>query len=47
MINRLQLSMSVVIKGEIVDINVRLKQLMRQRFSRTLLGIALNFQRPG
>ena len=30
MINRPQLSMSVVIKGEIVDVNVRLKQLMRQ-----------------
>ena len=47
MTNTLQLSMSIVaMEGEIVDVNMRLKQVMRQRFSRTSSGIALNFQRP-
>ena len=32
---------------EIVDINVRLNQAIRQRFSKTSSGIALNFQWPG
>ena len=45
-INILQLSMSIVMEGEIVDVNGRLKQVVRQRLSRTSSGIALNFQRP-
>ena len=32
---------------EIVDFNVRLNQGVRQQFSKTSSGIALNFQRPG
>ena len=32
---------------EIVDVNVRLNQAVRQQFSKTSSGIALNFQRPG
>ena len=41
MINTPQLSMSIVImEGEIVDVNMTLKQVVRQRFSRTLSGIA-------
>ena len=48
MINTPQLSMSIVMEEEIIDINVTLKQIERQRFSRTQLsGIALNFQKPG
>ena len=40
MINTPQLSMSIgTMEGEIVDVNVKLNQVMRQRFSRTLLGI--------
>ena len=46
-INTSQLSMFIVMEGEIVDVNVRLKQVVRQRLSRTSLGIALNLQRPG
>ena len=46
MVNILQLSMSIAtMEGEFVDINVRLNQVMRQQFSRTLSGIALNFLR--
>ena len=30
MINTPQLSMSIVMEGEIVDVNVRLKQIVRQ-----------------
>ena len=41
MINTLQLSMYIVtMEGEIVDVNVKLKQVVRQRFFRTLSGIA-------
>ena len=32
---------------ESVDVNVRLKQPVRQTFSRTSSSIALDFQRPG
>ena len=32
---------------EIIDVNVRFNQAVRQRFSRRLSGIALDFQRPG
>ena len=40
MINTVQLSMSITtMEGEIVHINVRLSQVVRQRFSRTLSGI--------
>ena len=46
-INTPQLSMFIVMEGEIVDVNVRLKQVMRQRLSRTSSGIASDFQRPG
>ena len=46
MINTPQLSMSIVMEEEIVDVNIRLKQVMRQLFSRTSSGIASNFQRP-
>ena len=45
---RLQLSMSIAtMEEEIVEANVRLNQAVRQQFSRTSSGIALNFQRPG
>ena len=48
MINTPQLSMSIVtMEGEIVDVNMRLKQVMREQFSRISSGIASNFQRPG
>ena len=40
MINTPQLSMSIVtMEGEIVDVNVRLKQVVQQLFSRTTSGI--------
>ena len=46
MVNILRLSMSITtMEGEIVDINVRLNQVVRQQFSRTSSGIALNFLR--
>ena len=42
-----QLSMSIAtMVGEIVDVNVRLNQVMRQQFSRTSSGIT-EFKRPG
>ena len=48
MVNTLQLSMSIaIVEGEIVEVNVRLNQVVRQQFSRTSSGITLNFQRPG
>ena len=37
----------VTMEGGIVDVNVSLNQVVRQQFSRTSSGIALNFQRPG
>ena len=50
MINTPQISMYILtMEGEIVDVNVRLEQVMRlkqvvtQRFSRTSSGIASNF----
>ena len=40
MINTVQLSMSIAtMEGEIVDINVRLSQVVRQCFSRKLSGL--------
>ena len=37
------LSVSIAtMKGEIVDVNVRLNQVVRQQFFRTSSGIALN-----
>ena len=40
----LQLSMSIAtMEEEIVDVNVRLNPAIRQQFSRTSSGIALNF----
>ena len=43
-----QQSMSIAtMEEEIVNVNVRLNQDVRQQFSRTSLGTALNFQRPG
>ena len=48
MINTPELSMSIVtMEGEIVDVNVRLKQVVRQQFSITSSDIVSNFQRPG
>ena len=48
MVNTPQLSMSIAtMEGEIVDVNVRLNQDVRQQFSRTSSGITSNFQRPG
>ena len=32
---------------EIVEVNVRLNQVVRQQFFRSSSDIALNFQRPG
>ena len=32
--------MSILMEEEIVDVNVRLKQVVRQQFFRTLSGIA-------
>ena len=47
-INTPQLYMPIVMEGEIVDVNMRLKQVVRQWLSRTSSGwIASNFQRPG
>ena len=37
----------VTIEEEIVDVNVRLKQVMRQWFPRKSSGIASNFQKRG
>ena len=37
----------VTLEEEIIDINVRLNQTMRQWFLRTSSGAALKFQRPG
>ena len=37
----------VTMEGEIVDINMKLKQVVRQQFSRTSSDIASNFQGPG
>ena len=40
-----QLSMSIAtLEEEIVDVTVRLNQAVRQRFSRTPSGMALDFQ---
>ena len=40
MLNTPQLSMSIAaMEGEIVDVNMRLNQVVRQQFSRTLSGI--------
>ena len=38
---------TATMEEEIVDVNMRLNQAVRQQFSRTSSGIALNFQRPG
>ena len=32
---------------EIIDVNMKLNQFVREQFSRVLSGIALNFQMPG
>ena len=46
MVNIPQLSMSIAtMEGEIIDINVRINQVMKQQYSRTSSGIALNFLR--
>ena len=43
-----QLSVSIAkMEEEILDVNVRLNQAVRQRLSRTSSDMALNFQRPG
>ena len=44
-INTPQLSVCIVMEGEIVDVNVILKQVVRQQFSRTSSGIAFGISR--